>query len=230
MLKYIKNKGLRPAPVLEVPVPVSPAPEVTIPTAPPTAATPVKKERVLSPIGTDGFSDIELTNMRKTIAKRLTESKVCNLSTFYLLNCKWTNLPGLKRSELIFTARVRRMGQGNASVCSHPGKGYPSHLPRLWSQVLSWEALPGPMSLWRGKVPQDRSTPRSGLGYPFPPPLPPGTGYAAGGRPRAVSRRRNFLFQVNLFSKTSSVFIKTFLLGYYSSCIFGNRMQHEKYS
>ena len=63
----------------------------------------------------------------------------------------------------------------------------PSSFPRLWSQVISGG---GTQSLFpcpfQGLPPsQDRGT---------APPPPPPTGYAAGGTPRAVSRRKTFLF------------------------------------
>ena len=79
LLEHIQQKGLKPAPVAAVP---SPAAAPSMPCAPPrpaagqsppagagaTAAAPV-------PAG-QAYVDIELTNMRKTIAQRLTESKV----------------------------------------------------------------------------------------------------------------------------------------------------------
>ena len=88
VMQYIKDKDLKAAPIVyEVPpAPVAkPAAAVPPPPPPSTVAPPIvptpqqtSPPSIPSPAVTQGaqFVDVELTNMRKTIAKRLTESKV----------------------------------------------------------------------------------------------------------------------------------------------------------
>ncbi len=80
VLKFIEQRGLKPAPVAQVATPAPPAAAAPPPppTATPVAAPPAKKAPPAAAVQTEGgYSDLELTSMRKTIAKRLTESKVC---------------------------------------------------------------------------------------------------------------------------------------------------------
>ncbi|KAL1461447.1 hypothetical protein WDU94_013346 [Cyamophila willieti] len=65
VLKFIEQKKLQPLPPLPVPLPV-----VSKPAAASTASSPPPSSKPRS-----GYTDVEVSNMRRTIAKRLTESK-----------------------------------------------------------------------------------------------------------------------------------------------------------
>ena len=76
------------------------------------------------------------------------------------------------------------------------GRGYPrTVLARVgYPRTFLCSGTPGQVSPWpRLGYPHwlGLETPQPGLGYPPP---PPATGYTMGGMPRAVSRRRTFLF------------------------------------
>lgn len=82
LLRYIDEKGLKPAPVPEIPLPAgipkasAPPPQPTM--APQPTASPVIPPSPPAPLPSESeaFEDIPLTNMRSIIARRLTESKV----------------------------------------------------------------------------------------------------------------------------------------------------------
>ena len=91
---------------------------------------------------------------------------------------------------LFFTARIRRMGKVMFSVCSHPGEG--GCTPVSGSISLLGEGYPSP----------GQGVSQSWSWCPPPPPPHPGTGYAAGGMPRAVSRRSAFFFVLQMRTRT----------------------------
>ncbi|KAG7170737.1 Pyruvate dehydrogenase protein X component-like [Homarus americanus] len=67
----------------------------------PAAATPAPPRAPISPpiigVSEDGYDDIEVTNMRKTIAKRLTQSKSGIAHSYGTLECCLHNLLGLRK-------------------------------------------------------------------------------------------------------------------------------------
>ena len=90
VLKYIANRGLKPAPPQPMPLPASSAPS---PAAAPAAKAPAAPAARTAPpaplVETEEYADLPLTNMRKVIAKRLTESKVqiSAIPSTHTLNC-----------------------------------------------------------------------------------------------------------------------------------------------
>lgn len=54
-----------------------PPPEAPKPVAKPAAAPAAPAPPPVVGVSEDGYTDVEVTNMRRTIAKRLTQSKVC---------------------------------------------------------------------------------------------------------------------------------------------------------
>ncbi|XP_042219267.1 pyruvate dehydrogenase protein X component, mitochondrial-like [Homarus americanus] len=92
VLQAIKEKNLQLKPLPAVPPPETPKPA---------AATPAPPRAPISPpiigVSEDGYDDIEVTNMRKTIAKRLTQSKSGIAHSYGTLECCLHNLLGLRK-------------------------------------------------------------------------------------------------------------------------------------
>ena len=94
ILEHVKKNNLQPAPVSKVKLPApaappaQPAPSIpqSAPSAPVTSAPSPKPKKFVEyhqVVDTEEnvFDDKALTSMRKVIAKRLTESKVCVIET-----------------------------------------------------------------------------------------------------------------------------------------------------
>jgi pyruvate/2-oxoglutarate dehydrogenase complex dihydrolipoamide acyltransferase (E2) component len=88
VLKYVESKNLKPVAVKQVAPPATGA----APAAKPSAA-PVKPVSV----GEQVFVDIEHTNMRKTIAKRLTQSKSTVPHGYGTVDCDITDVIKLRK-------------------------------------------------------------------------------------------------------------------------------------
>ncbi|ROT81636.1 pyruvate dehydrogenase protein X component isoform X2 [Penaeus vannamei] len=97
VLKYIKEKSLQPLPVSAVPPPEVPKPAVAAaPVAPaPTPAVPAPPPTI--GVSEDGYEDIEVTSMRRTIAKRLTQSKSGIAHSYGTLECQSDKLLALRK-------------------------------------------------------------------------------------------------------------------------------------
>ncbi|XP_063594021.1 pyruvate dehydrogenase protein X component-like [Penaeus indicus] len=96
VLKYIKEKGLQPLPVSAVPPPEVPKAAAAAPAAPaPTPAVPAPPPTV--GVSEDGYEDIEVTSMRRTIAKRLTQSKSGIAHSYGTLECQSDKLLALRK-------------------------------------------------------------------------------------------------------------------------------------
>ncbi|XP_026292855.1 pyruvate dehydrogenase protein X component [Frankliniella occidentalis] len=92
VLQVIKQKGL----TAKAPKPVPPPASAKSPSGPATqAAKSSAKAASLKP--TEGFTDIELTSMRKTIAKRLTESKTQIPHSYGLVECQVDKVIALRK-------------------------------------------------------------------------------------------------------------------------------------
>lgn len=92
VLKLIKEKNLQPKLLAPVSPPETPKPAVTVPlttTAPPPKAVPGVSE--------DGYQDIEITNIRRIIAKRLTQSKSGIAHSYGTLECRSDKLIALRK-------------------------------------------------------------------------------------------------------------------------------------
>ncbi|KAK3925411.1 Dihydrolipoyllysine-residue acetyltransferase component 1 of pyruvate dehydrogenase complex, mitochondrial [Frankliniella fusca] len=92
VLQVIKQRGLTAKAPKPVPPPAS-AKSPSGPSAQPTKTSP----QVASLKPTEGFTDIELTSMRKTIAKRLTESKTQIPHSYGLVECQVDKVMALRK-------------------------------------------------------------------------------------------------------------------------------------
>ncbi|CAL4122248.1 unnamed protein product, partial [Meganyctiphanes norvegica] len=99
VLKHIKTLGLQPLPVPIVPPPTVDKPAaaaaVVAPAAPAPPSAPVAPP--LTGVSEDGWVDIEVTNMRRTIAKRLSQSKVGIAHSYGTLDCCADKLLALRK-------------------------------------------------------------------------------------------------------------------------------------
>ncbi|XP_064634734.1 pyruvate dehydrogenase protein X component, mitochondrial-like [Lineus longissimus] len=99
VLKFVNENNLKPVDHTTAPVSVPVAEPATV-AAPVPAAAPVTPTPVASPppppAGAD-FEDKELTSMRRTIAKRLTESKQTVPHTYSTTSCNMKNLIELRK-------------------------------------------------------------------------------------------------------------------------------------
>jgi pyruvate/2-oxoglutarate dehydrogenase complex dihydrolipoamide acyltransferase (E2) component len=89
VLKYIADKKLKPKAPKEVPPPVAPK-------APAPAAAKPPKPSIVKQEGV-GYNDIELTGIRRTIAKRLTESKTTIPHAYGVTDCTIDKLIALRK-------------------------------------------------------------------------------------------------------------------------------------
>ncbi|KAI0208343.1 Pyruvate dehydrogenase protein X component, mitochondrial [Lamellibrachia satsuma] len=91
LLQYIGEKNMKPAPIGQ-----SPSVEKSPPTAPP----PTPGVATATPTVPDGqaFVDIELSNMRKTIAQRLTQSKATIPHAYSVIDCNVGDVMRLRKS------------------------------------------------------------------------------------------------------------------------------------
>ncbi|KAK3855898.1 hypothetical protein Pcinc_037726 [Petrolisthes cinctipes] len=94
VLRLIKEKNLAPKPLDPVPLPAVPAIAAAV-AAPPPAAPVVSAPP--PPVEGQGYTDIELTSMRRTIAKRLTQSKGGIAHSYGTLECFVDKLLALRK-------------------------------------------------------------------------------------------------------------------------------------
>ncbi|XP_069156767.1 pyruvate dehydrogenase protein X component, mitochondrial isoform X3 [Procambarus clarkii] len=97
VLQAIKDKNLQPRPLTavappEVPKPATASGSLTAPTSP-----IVSHPLPIIDISDDGFYDIEVTNMRRTIAKRLTQSKGGIAHSYGTIDCCVDKLVALRK-------------------------------------------------------------------------------------------------------------------------------------
>jgi len=101
VLKHIKTAGLQPVPVPTVPPPTvdKPAAAAAVVAPPaPVAATPSSPIAPPLPgVSEDGWVDIEVSNMRRTIAKRLSQSKGGIAHSYGTLDCTADKLLALRK-------------------------------------------------------------------------------------------------------------------------------------
>jgi len=108
ILRYVKDKNLQPVPPPTVPLPKA-VTAVAQPVAPPVAApvkTPAAPVKAPRPVSTEGYEDLELTSMRKTIARRLTESKTTIPHAYSTADCNMTALTALRKEFLADGVKV----------------------------------------------------------------------------------------------------------------------------
>lgn len=92
VLQVIKQKGLTVKPPKQVPPPAGSK------AAPSAGAQPAKATAPLPSLKpTDGYTDIELTSMRKTIAKRLTESKTQIPHSYGVVECQLDKVLAMRK-------------------------------------------------------------------------------------------------------------------------------------
>lgn len=101
VLQTIKDKNLQPQPIPAVPPPEAPKPaSAAAAHGMPTAAPPPPSVPVPPPVlGTseDGYQDSEITNMRRTIAKRLVQSKSGIAHSYATVECVVDKLVALRK-------------------------------------------------------------------------------------------------------------------------------------
>ncbi|XP_076067374.1 pyruvate dehydrogenase protein X component-like isoform X3 [Oratosquilla oratoria] len=89
VLKLVKEKNIQPIALASVPPPEAPKPAAAAP-APVATPAPVVKPG-------DGYQDIELTNMRRTIAKRLMQSKGSVAHSYGTIDCSVDKLVNMRK-------------------------------------------------------------------------------------------------------------------------------------
>ncbi|XP_066973922.1 pyruvate dehydrogenase protein X component-like isoform X2 [Macrobrachium rosenbergii] len=99
VLKTIKERNLQPIPLPPVPPPEAPKPAaVAAPTLAPAVITPAgPPPKPIPGVSEDGFEDIEITNIRRVIAKRLTQSKSGIAHSYGTLECRTDELIALRK-------------------------------------------------------------------------------------------------------------------------------------
>ncbi|KAK7081044.1 hypothetical protein SK128_002032 [Halocaridina rubra] len=96
VLKLIKDRNLMPKPLASVPPPEVSKPSVVVSTTPATSL-PIAAPKAVPGVSEDGYQDLEITNIRRVIAKRLTQSKSGIAHSYGTLECRSDKILELRK-------------------------------------------------------------------------------------------------------------------------------------